>query len=579
MSRNSTLIVQSCHLPQFFYIAQKLRQRYPQWDFDALVTDHVNTRLYLKLFPQFHQVHFARKGQSNILASYSKVIFPLLNQGYRSIKKTARSLSHEALETDYEGSLRSLNKGRLWRSFFLPLHVHTQDFLQYLQEFPHLPLGKRILFLETCHPSLVANTRRHWEQLILRSSQVMRIGSQPAWKLWKQLRGKTFDGAVMFFSGEKGFGAIKTLPFLLNVPKILIFNELGQYFYANFRSMTRFLPDRIRFGVCPPRTTPRVLFIQTELPEYVIHALQTLRKQHLFPRSEIALLCRHEDIPRFRAVQTISRVFPYSRGCWRNNLWLWRQLRGFRPDVLCAIFSGRPMFRKQKLFFLLSPTRRRLFFNAQLNCYELSRRTFLRLFRKEPLLFAPQEKRNIAHRILLIQTERDEITRRTIHLLKQPKSAPHARIFIFCSELKRPAFESLSSVDGVFTYRPGKFFSNLRILPALTRLRPDIVAAIFSGRPILRVHKLLFFLMWARNRLVFNENLDCFYLTWRNLYRIVPQFLPLSPPYNPNASLGSTFWRSALKVALFWPRFGYLLMWFMILQLKGPHGSRRWRGW
>ena len=58
----------------------------------------------------------------------------------------------------------------------------------------------------------------------------MRIGSQPAWKLWKQLRGKTFDGAVMFFSGEKGFGAIKTLPFLLKVPKILILTSADSTF-------------------------------------------------------------------------------------------------------------------------------------------------------------------------------------------------------------------------------------------------------------------------------------------------------------------------------------------------------------
>ena len=47
---------------------------------------------------------------------------------------------------------------------------------------------------------------------------------------------------------EKGFSGIKLVPFLLRVPKILVVNESGDFFYATLPGLLRFLYQRVRFG-------------------------------------------------------------------------------------------------------------------------------------------------------------------------------------------------------------------------------------------------------------------------------------------------------------------------------------------
>ncbi|MGH9339661.1 MAG: hypothetical protein ACRD1R_08745 [Acidobacteriota bacterium] len=423
------LLVQCCHLPQFFFVAGRVRQKHPEWQLDALVLDHPQVRQVLKGFPVFEAVTFFPKhelGTWNLELgtwSYQRILFPLLTRGYYGIKKAAKSLKARAWEVDYLGELRELEPWRLRKSFFFPLHSPPAEFSEYPKAFPHRLLGSEILVVESCRPSLLQQTAEELGRMFPSEAAVTRVREPSLRKIWPALRGRRFDEAVVFFSGEKGLAGLRLLPFLLRVPRILIVNENGDYFDAGGRTLARFLYNRIRYGAAVPR----------------------------------------------------------------------------KPELL------------------------------------------------------------------LIQSEEESLISKAIRVLQQPHVANQATIRIFCSETKRAFFESLPGVEQVLTYRPGAWFQNASAIWNLFKLRADVIAAVFSGRPIFRAHKMLFFLLPARGRLAVNENLDCFYLTRKNVHKLFR---------NRNSGLLSSG-RLALKFALFLPRFFYLVIWITAMRLKRAYALSR----
>ncbi|MFQ5928417.1 MAG: hypothetical protein ACE5MK_01870 [Acidobacteriota bacterium] len=558
MTKSTVLIVQCCHLPQFFYVVGKLQQRYPEWELEALVCDHPHVRYYLESFSHFRKVHFLGEDLSE-LSNVDRIMFPLLNRGYWKIKKAAQSLPSSGWEVDYEGNLQRLESKRLYLSLFHVLYAPTPNFIHYLPQFPHRPLGEKILFLESCHPSLVSKTREQWDRLIPKRAQVIRVQKASVRKIWGQVHSEGFDSALVFFSGEQGFTFMKLLPFLLGLPKILIINENGRSFYASLRSLARFLMGRILHGVSSPEPQPRILLVQTETPLYVSHVIRKLKEKSLFPRSQIVLLCRRQDRHEFEANPQVNQILTYSRRHLRANFRIWKEIKRLAPDLVCAIFSGRPYFRKPKLLFFLLPIRRHLVFNAKLDCYYITLRTFFWIFRREPLLFAGADE--VRNRVVLIQTADDRKTLQALPSLMDAKVVPQARISVYCAEEKRDIFESLPEVEKVFTYDLRKPWKSLQTIGRMARLDTDLVAAIFSGRPIFRKQKILFFLLPARNRLVFNENLDCFYLRWGNFHRFFTREAE-------GTGVFGIFVRKIVGVPLFLPRFAYLSMWATMMKLK-----------
>ena len=81
-------LVQCCHLPQFFYLAEKLRQRHPEWNLSALVSDRPHVRSYLELFPSFDHLFFFDKNLPETLDAFDQILFPLLNRGYLRIQES-----------------------------------------------------------------------------------------------------------------------------------------------------------------------------------------------------------------------------------------------------------------------------------------------------------------------------------------------------------------------------------------------------------------------------------------------------------------------------------------------------------
>ena len=510
-SPKSVLLVQCCHLPQFFYLAEKLRERNPEWNLSALVSDRPQVRFYLELFPPFDHLFFFDKSLPEMPGAFDQVLCPLLNRGYLRIKRAARRLSGAAYEIDYQGERRALTLGPLIRSFAAPLHRPPEEFAQYLGDFPHRPLGEKILVVETCHRSLADSSKEKWGRLIPDQAEVTRISASTEGQGWRALRRQNFDSGVVFFSGEKGFANLKLLPFLLGLPEILVVNEHGDYFYATSRSLLRLLWRRVWQGVPLPKPSPRILVIQTESPTYVRRAIKVLRKPEMFPRSRICLLCRKKDADSFRNVSGLERILTYSRQKVWRSLGLRRDLKGFDADMVAAVFSGRRVFRKQKLLYFLLPIRHHLAFNARSDCYRLTPRTLFWTFRKDPSFFAA-EKQPVSP-ILFLLTAEDSKAVEAIEKLQNPKVVSPQPIVVFCREDKRSFYQALPGVEEVRTYALGRTWENLKTVLALARSRVEVVSSIFSPQPAFRLQKLLFVLLPARHRLAFNqEDLNCYYL-------------------------------------------------------------------
>lgn len=576
MSESRILLVQCCHLPQFFYVANKLRQRHPKWQLDALFCAPSQVDFYLEKFPYFQRVHFLENNGQRLPdgSDGEAIVFPLLNRGYWKIKKTARGLPLENLEVDYQGELHPLLARRLYLSRIRVLHPPEEDFVAYARHFPLPPLGKRILLVESCRSTLLREVQGTLDELIPADVQISRIRKDPMKEI-RRHRGKTrFEGAVVFFSGEPGFALMRLLPFLLSIPRIVVVTETGQFFDADARRLCKFLWGRIRHGVSPPQPPPRILLVQTEAPTQVQHVIGQLKGNKLFPRSKIILLCRQEDRSHFESNRHVDRLMTYGRTGIRDHFRLWRRLRHLNPDVLCAIFSGRPYFRKPKLLFWSLPTRRRLVFNAQLDWYDLKPRTFFRIFKKDPPLLEPETSMvspNAAPRVLMLQTEHPAETIKAIEVLASEKVLPGARVSVFCSAKAQGAFESLPQVELTVVYDPAKPLEGLRTLWKLARSGSDTVAVIFSGRPIFWKQKLLFFLLPVRYRLVFNQHLECFFLNWRNAHQLLPVRNLRFHASIPAAI--SLIVRKIAKVFLFLPRFAFLLGWVAFMKWKRVHST------
>ena len=514
-SPERVILVQCCHLPQFFYLAKKLQQRNPEWILSALVTDRPQVRFYLELFPPFDHLFFFDKKLTEMPGAFDQILFPLLNRGYLRIKRAASQLPGTAYEIDYQGEHRALKLGALVRSFAAPLHRPSEEFVQYLEDFPHRPLGEKVLVVETCHRSLADSSEEKWGRLIPDQAEVTRISISTEGRGWRTLRRQSFDSGVVFFSGEKGFANLKLLPFLLGIPKILVVNEHGDHFYATSHSLLRFLWGRIWQGAPLPKPSPRILVIQTESPTYVRRAIEVLRKPEMFPRSRICLLCRKEDADRFRGTSGLERIVTYSRQKVWRSLGLWRDLKGFDADMVAAVFSGRGVFRLQKLLYFLLPIRRHLALNARSDCYRLTPRTLFWTLRKDPSVFAAEKQPDSP--ILFFPTEEDSKAVEAIGRLQDPKVVSPQPIWVFCREDKRSFYQALPGVEEVRTYAPGRTRENLKAVLALARSRVEVISSIFSPQPAFRLQKLLFVLLPARHRLAFNqEDLNCYYLKGRH---------------------------------------------------------------
>ena len=518
--QSPVLLVQCCHLPQFFFIARLLRQKNPDVEIHALVVDHPHVRQYLPLFEKFAKVHFSSTPN---LQEYSEIIFPLLNRGYRGLKRQAARPPGRHWECDYAGELLPLSRGRLIRSYLTPPHQADSHFVEFLNDFPHRPLGEEILILNSAHKSLQEQYDQPLKELLAQAGTITRLDPSSFWKAWRSVRGKSFDGAVVFFSGERGRFHLKLLPFLKRIPRIVIFNESRGYFHADWRGLARFWFQRLRHGVVLPKRIPSILLLQSEVKEYVAGAAKNLRLGHLYPEARITVLCKEADRDYLAKIPEIDETIPYSH---RNQLLKTFQVaHRLNPDIVSAVFSGRPVYRATRMLFLGLIDRARLVFNAQLDCYWLPPRTFGRLREKGTLL--PGLAPTSGSKVVVVQTDTLLYLKEVVRKVQGPKFYPKSEIVVVARAPDADRVARIPGVHQVIPWSPQDRFLSLR--KTVRRLHPEAIFATFTGRRGPAWQKLFFLLFRGIPQGVFNSQLDCYWLTPRTLLRLREKGILLGP--------------------------------------------------
>jgi len=519
------LLAQCCHLPQWFFLGEELQRRHPHWIIDGLALDHPHTRRYLRILSFPGRVYLAGTAEGPVPSEYDRILIPLVNRGYLTIKRQAWRLGLPRYEIDYQGKLYPLPFARMIRSVFLPRHRPTPEFVDYLEEFPHQPLGEKIFIAESCRPELLSRTAECIRELVPTKAEITRSGPDPKSlrRLWKEYGDKTFDSAVVYFSGERGYLGLKLFPFLKRIPKILIVNENGQYFYSSTRSMMRFLWMRLRGGLPGAIVAPRILLFQTEVPQYIQAAAKRLKGADLFPDAQIRVICREGDRSEIEGSPYIDEVISYSKSHpWQSYLRMRKAARSFRPDFNAGVFTGRRVFFPLKAAFFWFGSRRRFILNAQLDGYWFAFSRFRRLMKPEPLL--PELVPPSSPKILLIQTETVEFTREVLKRISRPELYPESRVALLARVSDRDRFSNIDSLDEILTYdKKHPFRTIFQLYREVRKKNFEIKCASFTGRPVYRLGKLIFWILPVRCRLAFNAGLDGYWLNLRTVHRIFKQ--------------------------------------------------------
>ncbi|MEE8587508.1 MAG: hypothetical protein V3T83_21940 [Acidobacteriota bacterium] len=521
MNKERVLIVQCCHPPQLLYVARKLRQQHPDWALDALLVDSPLNRAHFQDTSLFESVHYCSRELPPLENAPDRLVFPMLNRGYLRLVRLASRLKIPGWKCGYQGRLQAVSRldyPRLW----LKPPPQPEEFARFLKKFPVQPLGKRVLLVEGSF-GLPQASRRRWSRYLPPGADVTRVKEGSLWRNWRRLRGQEFEGAVTFFTAEAGFQLLRFLPFVLGIQRTIVVDEIAECSVERCTTLARLVLNRILHPRAVPPSLPLVLFVQTESVPYLIHSVRKLQQSNLFPKAEMAVLCRQDDRPQLERELKDCQFLSHPGRSLRSGLELWNGARQLRPDAVCANFTGRGAFRRYKLLFFLINVRRRIAFNAGLEFYPLTLRSLPRIFRKEKLLFEqPLIRQAPETKVLVLQTDDNSRMAQLMERLEDPQVAGSAPIYVFCSEANRKFFESLPRVEEVLTYRKGNRRVNLSTLRRLRQMHPDAVVALLAGRPTFRRAKLLFFLLPARGRLVFNAHLECYYLnskTWRQLLK------------------------------------------------------------
>ena len=378
------------------------------------------------------------------------------------------------------------------------------------------------------------------------------------------------------FSPQPAFRLQKLLFVLLPARHRLAFNQedLNCYYLKGshdrsgqpsvWGTLQSVLLTRSRRGVRP------TLFFPTAEDSKAVEAIERLQDPKVVSPQPIWVFCREDKRSFYQALPGVEEVRTYAPGRTWENLKAVLDLARSRVEVVSSIFSPQPAFRLQKLLFVLLPARHRLAFNQEdLNCYYLKgshdRSGQPSVWGTLQSVLLTRSRRGVRP-TLFFPTAEDSKAVEAIERLQDPKVAAKS-IVVFCREDKRPLYEDLPTVEAVWTYASGSSLRHLRTWVRLLRTRVDLVCAIFTGRPIFRLQKFLFLTLRARNRLVFNEDLNC-YMLRGNLGRFLQ---PQGGHRELDHSALKLIVRKVLKGFLFVPRFLYLILWAAVVTMRARH--------
>ena len=122
-------------------------------------------------------------------------------------------------------------------------------------------------------------------------------------------------------------------------------------------------------------------------------------------------------------------------------------------------------------------------------------------------------------RCLMLQTEHPRLVRAAVEKLRKSDLHPGCKVLLVCRQEDLGSFEDLPDVEFLtYSRTRGDRFSGL--WRRMSGFRADLVGAVFGGRPVFRLQKLLFFLVPARRRMIFDARAQAYPLSLGNIRAI-----------------------------------------------------------
>jgi hypothetical protein len=331
----------------------------------------------------------------------------------------------------------------------------------------------------------------------------------------------------------------------------------------------------------------RILLVETASPKRVRRVAEELLRGDAYPDPEVTIATAGDrtTVRYYRELAGVRVVrLPRSR-----RLRLLAALRRRRFDLVRIFWTGERRYRRLKLA-ALSLGRRATLVDVgdgalfRLTLPAVARHALFRLAHPLPrdhweLVPRPTdpevERFSDGEKILIVESAKPAAVERALVRLRAQPIFRNPRYTLFCRH--RPeTLRSFRLHPMIAEVQPHREASGaLRHLRALRRQRFDGVVVFFTGDPSYWKIKYFAFLLGARHRLIFNENNDCFFFSWRAWLNLLVH--RLGERARPGGgSRGAWQVRSALlylvKLALLPFRFVWLLGVWLLLRSSG-HGS------
>jgi hypothetical protein len=339
-------------------------------------------------------------------------------------------------------------------------------------------------------------------------------------------------------------------------------------------------------------SSEKILIVQSAHPERVLRAFERLREGHVFAHPSYTLFCRHrpEILDFFRDHPMLAAIRGHSgvRSAWRNL----RGLRREKYDGLVLFFTGEPdhwkitllafllgvpnklIFKENNDYFLFtwkaafSLIRQRLWSRLKMVCRNgmLRARTWLKWpFGRRPRPPVPAEEQEWypGERILLLQSAHPPCVLRALDRLGQVPLFHNPRYTLFCRDYPevREQFQLHPMLYEIRLH--SKTQNSWTHLRRLRHERFDAVVLFMTGDRGYWKIQCFAFLLGARHKVIFNENNDCFYFTWRAWFRLLAHRTATRSKLSTHASWTSPITGLLLflvKLLLLPFRFVWLLM-------------------
>jgi hypothetical protein len=333
----------------------------------------------------------------------------------------------------------------------------------------------------------------------------------------------------------------------------------------------------------------RILIVETASPKRVRVKAEQLLAGAFGPAPQLTILCS-DDRQTIRYLQEIAGVELVPLWEHRRQTIL-ADLSRRRFDVLCVFWTGEKRYRRMKRLALRIGAKSISVDSGDGSVFPLTWKAFVchALFRmRHPL---PTDHWDLVHRedspapapyyegekVLIVQSAEPGIVLRCLDRLRDRPLFRHPQYTLFCRN--RPEilrhFESHPLISRLWAHSETR--NAWQHLRTLRREHFAAVVVFFTADPSYRKVKLFAFMLGARHRVVYNENGDCFYFTWRKWFPFLAQrwgertaHLGYQPRWTVHLLIAACL---LIKGLLFPFRFAWLLLVWLKLRSAGLKSS------